>query len=98
MITIPAAGTLWVTDAEYKLEKYAVTVDSISLGMTSDFAANPKLYCDPSNAGDKCIDLGFSNGKFPINAGTHEVIIAGVGLDPGYSYFSGLYKVEEKCD
>ena len=51
-----AAAVLTITDADYKSEKYTVTVDGKLLGTTSDFSGDSKKYCDTKKA-DQCISV-----------------------------------------
>jgi len=97
-ISAPASAWLTVIDAEYKLEKYTVTLNGQILGETSDFTPDKKQYCNPNQPGEQCIDAGFSNGKWPIPAGTHTVTFYTHATDLGYTSFTGRYKLEENCD
>jgi hypothetical protein len=60
-VNFPRDATLWVTDVEYKLEKYVVYLDGGVLGTTSDFAADRLKYCK-SNAPDNCITVSGAGG------------------------------------
>ena len=51
-----AKAKLVITDADYKSERYGVSVDGAYVGTTGEFVSDPKKYCDTKKA-EQCIQV-----------------------------------------
>jgi len=101
---VPYDAYLQFTDAEWRLEKWTVTIDNNSV-QTSDYDPEPnrKVWCPPlsdTQTPESCIKQGYSNGKWLLRAGRHDIAFEATTFDisSGYKYFVGVYQIFEKCD